>query len=215
MTDSGIDVVEATDEMAMVVLGDTLDGIELMAVEDAKRRADAIEALIPISIVGHNKTKEELREAFKALRPVVKDGNLIQFYRSAFGKVFKGKGLIIKIIPQLSNILEQSVLAYSEADNLGGTMRPDGTVHKEHPNVVSFDNYVGKVEIDGREYYVRTTVKRQKEKRGHILSSCQMWNYMKNPPMVCRIRNLLRARGTTNGLLIQSYNIFLIMQMES
>lgn len=40
-------------------------------------------------------------------------------------------------------------------------VRPDGTIHKEHPNVDSFDNYVGKVNIGGKEYYVRTTVKRE------------------------------------------------------
>lgn len=33
--------------------------------------------------------------------------------------------------------------------------------NKEHPNVDSFDNYVGKVNIGGKEYYVRTTVKRE------------------------------------------------------
>lgn len=32
----------------------------------------------------------------------------------------------------------------------------------------------------------------------------------KNPPMICRIRNLLRARGTINRLLMQNLIIFFI-----
>lgn len=160
LKDAGVEVVEATDAMAEAVLAK--GGVQMMSVPEAKRRADAIENLTPININGNTKTKEELKEDYKNLPSVNKAGNKIQFYVSAFKKIYKEGGLFGQIIPQLDEILEQSVLAYSEADNLGGTKRPDGTIHKAHPNVVSFDNYVGKVTINGKEYYVRTTVKSQR-----------------------------------------------------
>lgn len=50
------------------------------------------------------------------------------------------------------------MLAFSEEDNLGNTVRRDGTKHKAHPNVNEFNHYVGKVEIDSKDYFVRTTV---------------------------------------------------------
>lgn len=96
---------------------------------------------------------------YGSLPGVEKDGRLVEFYRSAFKKIYKEGGLFGQIVPVLDDVLDNSVLAYSEADKLGGMVRPDGTIHKEHPNVDSFDNYVGKVNIGGKEYYVRTTVK--------------------------------------------------------
>ena len=161
---SGIEVVEVSDAMAEAVMG--MGGVELMAVEEAKRRADAIEGLTPINVTSNNKTKEELSEDYKNLPSVEKEGRVIEFYNSAFKKNYKEGGLFAQVVPQLDEILKQSVLAYSEKDNRGGVVRPDGTIHKTHPNVDAFDNYVGKVEIEGKEYYVRTTVKRQEGESG-------------------------------------------------
>ena len=95
---------------------------------------------------------------FKKIGSVNKDGKEVTFYNSAFKKVHKAGGLFEQAIPALKEAFENSVLAYSEKDNLGGMLRPDGTTHKEHKNVDSFDNYVGKVRIGGKEYYVRYTV---------------------------------------------------------
>ena len=124
-------------------------------------RLRAIRALEPIEVEGNDFGKVELREIYANLPDVEKDGRLIHFYRSAFKKIYKEGGLFGQIVPVLDDVLDNSVLAYSEADKLGGMVRPDGTIHKEHPNVDSFDNYVGKVNIGGKEYYVRTTVKRE------------------------------------------------------
>ena len=121
-------------------------------------RLRAIRALKPIEVERNEMSRAELREEYNNLPNVVKDGREIEFYRSAFKKIYKDGGLFGQVIPVLDKVLEQSVLAYSEMDNLGGMVRPDGTVHKEHSNVISFDNYVGKVNIEGKECYVRTTV---------------------------------------------------------
>lgn len=124
-------------------------------------RLRAIRALDPIVVEHNDLSKDELREVYGSLPGVEKDGRLVEFYRSAFKKIYKEGGLFGQIVPVLDDVLDNSVLAYSEADKLGGMVRPDGTIHKEHPNVDSFDNYVGKVNIGGKEYYVRTTVKRE------------------------------------------------------
>ena len=107
-----------------------------------------------------------------------------------------------QIIPQLDKILEQSVLAYSEADNLGGTKRPDGTIHKEHKNVASFDNYVGKVTIGGSDYYVRITVQNNKsgENGTHSFFVTSVEIY-KNPAQGQTIPLTLRGTTNSNGII--------------
>lgn len=193
---SGIEVVQVSDAEAQEMLA--LGGVEMMAVEEAKRRADAIEGLTPITVTSNNKTKEELSEDYKNLPSVEKEGKVIEFYNSAFKKIYKEGGLFAQVVPQLDEILKQSVLAYSENDNLGGTMRPDGSTHKEHKNVESFDNYVGKVNINGSEYYVRITVQHNKsgENGTHSFFVTNV-NVYKNPTESQTIP--LTLRGTTNS----------------
>ena len=149
--------VEAAEDVAFV------EDEEEEASEERKlyreiEAADEILNLEPIEIERNNLTKDELRREYNNLPSVIKNGREIEFYHSAFKKIYKPGGLFGQIVPVLDEVLAQSVLAYSEGDSLGGMIRPDGTVHKEHPNVGRFDNYVGKVSINDREYYVRTTV---------------------------------------------------------
>lgn len=121
-------------------------------------RLSAIRELKPIKIERNSMSREELFAKYKSLPTVNRDGNKIRFLRTAFGKNYKEGGLFAQISPRLNDVLSSAVLAYSEKDSLGGTTRPDGTKHKAHPNVLSFDNYVNKVSIENCEYYVRMTV---------------------------------------------------------
>lgn len=123
-------------------------------------RLRAIRALEPVAVERNEMSRAELREVYNNLPSVEKDGREIEFYRSAFKKIYKEGGLFGQVVPVLDEVLEKSVLAYSEEDNLGGMARPDGSVHKEHPNIIAFDNFIGKIVIEGNEYYVRTTVGR-------------------------------------------------------
>ena len=142
------------------------DGHELSDGE----RLRAIRDLEPIEVERNDMSRAELREVYNNLPSVEKDGREIEFYRSAFKKIYKDGGLFGQVVPVLDEILEQSVLAYSEEDNLGGMTRPDGTIHKEHPNSLSFDNYVGKVDIDGIGHYVRITIQHDKGNRNGMHS---------------------------------------------
>ena len=91
-------------------------------------RLRAIRALEPIEVEGNDFGKVELREIYANLPDVEKDGRLIHFYRSTFKKIYKEGGLFGQVVPVLDDVLDNSVLAYSEADKLGGMVRPDGTI---------------------------------------------------------------------------------------
>ena len=139
---------------------DTKDGNRYRDGEEMSdgERLRAIRALEPIEVERNDMTKAELREVYNNLPTVEKEGREIEFYHSAFKKIYKDGGLFGQVVPVLDEVLDKSVLAYSERDNLGGMTRPDGTVHKEHTNIISFDNYIGSVSISGKDYYVRLTV---------------------------------------------------------
>ena len=126
-------------------------------------RLRAIRALVPVAVERNNMSRAELFAEYRTLPDVAKDGINIQFLRTAFGKNYKEGGLFAQVVPQLDALLEGSILAYSEKDSLGGMQRPDGTEHKAHPNVISFDNYVNKALIADKEYYVRMTVQKTRD----------------------------------------------------
>lgn len=173
------------------------DGTEMSDGE----RLRAIRALAPIPVARNELSREELREVYNNLPVVEKDGREIEFYRSAFKKIYKKEGLFGQVVPVLDEVLEKSVLAYSEGDNLGGTVRPDGTVHRVHPNVDSFDNYVGKVSINGKEYYVRTTVQTQEGQSGpHSVFVTEVSIY-ENTASSLSYPGTPRARVTTDGIV--------------
>ena len=164
-------------------------------------RLRAIRALDPIVVEHNDLSKDELREVYGSLPGVEKDGRLVEFYRSAFKKIYKEGGLFGQIVPVLDDVLDNSVLAYSEADNLGGLVRPDGTVHKGHDNIISFDNYVGVVEIDGKRYFVRTTVQNEIGRSGTHAFFVSNVDVYENPRENRTIP--ITSRGTTdfNGVL--------------
>ena len=201
---TGVKVEVLTKEEAEKALAEleAMNGVEKMSVSEAKKRADAIESLSPINITSNTKTKEELNADYKSLPSVKKGGKMIEFYNSAFKKIYKEGGLFAQIVPQLDKILEQSVMAYYENDNLGGIVRPDGTVHKAHPNISKFYNYIGKVKIGGKEYYVRTTVKEEMSGQSgtHSYMVTDVSLYDKTTKSLS-LPITTRARGTLSGIV--------------
>lgn len=158
---SGIDVVSDVSEGQRVL--DMANGkgeeTRLMSVDERKERIEQINKIAPERVEDKPTTRKEARSAYADLKPVEKDGATVEFYNSAFGKAWHGEDCLFgKIIPKIREIFKSSVLAYSETDNLGGKLKPDGTIHKKHPNIKAFHNYVGKVIIGNKPYYVRFTV---------------------------------------------------------
>lgn len=138
-----------------------LSGIDIAKINDIIREA-GFETACSISFVDARRYRvEELRLVYQNLECAEKDGRKIEFFNSAFKKIYKEGGLFAQVIPHLKEILESSILAYSGPDSYGGQVRPDGTTHREHPSVEEFANYVGKIKIDDRVYYIRSTVQCQ------------------------------------------------------
>ena len=109
-----------------------------------------------------------------------------------------------KAIPALKDAFEKSVFAFSEKDNLSGKVRKDGTIHKEHRSIRSFDNYIGKVDIEGKEYYIRYIVQMQPGQNGvhsQMVTNVELYD-TKNPVSVASYRDSsLPARLDTNRIV--------------
>lgn len=167
---NGLDIEVVPQEEAEKALAEleAISGVERMAVSEAKKRADEIKNITALPITSKKRSKEELLKIYKQLKPVKKGGENIEFFHGVFGKAWHGEdSMFAKIVPYLREIFTDSKLAYSEVDTLGGSIRKDGTIHKKHPNIIGYHNYVGKVNVDGIEYYVRFTVQEEKSgKRG-------------------------------------------------
>jgi len=141
-------------------------------------------------------------DVFRGLRKGknVHDGTEVTFFVSAYRKIAKDGELSEKIIATLPNIFDYSILAYYGPDSLGGNLRPDGTVHKAHPNTEEVRNYVGKVNVEGRIYYVRFTVNMQKNNNGvHSYFATDIDIYKTSSEVSLSDSNLLGARVTENG----------------
>ena len=130
--------------------------------------ASEIEALKPTKIEKHSLTRDEQKKLYQSFKPETNSstGEKVDFYHSAFGKNHREDGLFEKIVPQIRELFKKAELIYSEPEQLAGTLRKDATTHKEHRDVVGYGNYLNKVEIDGKEYYVRFTVQRKKNESG-------------------------------------------------
>ena len=142
----------------------TSDSLDVTGLE---KRIDIIKTMKATPIEIGSTSKEDVRNAYNSLTKATnrKDGKTIEFYRGVFGKMWRGEdSMFAKIAPSLDKIFEDSVYGFSSADNLGSTVRPDGTIHKEHRNIDSYDYYIGKAKVDSKDYYVRFTI--QNEHKG-------------------------------------------------
>ena len=82
----------------------------------------------------------------------IHDGCEVQWVKSAVGKILRHKGFdTSRLIPVIKDVFDNSVLIASEQE-----MKREG--HKEHPNFKGYHHYVGKIQADGKEYYVRFTL---------------------------------------------------------
>ena len=126
-------------------------------------RVEAIMRLHPIDVDIRNYSKEQLFQIYKALPNVMKDDVPIH---SAYKKTYKENGLFALLVPQLNVISEKSVFLYSTPDSMAGLSRPDGTIHRSHPNIIEYSNFIGKAKVGKSIYYVNFTVAKQKEQCG-------------------------------------------------
>ena len=86
------------------------------------------------------------------------DGLEVRFVNSTLGKILRHKGFnTALIIPQLKQIYDKSVPLGFQIERQQPP-KADGRPHKTHTNFIGYHNYLGKISLNGKEYYVRFTV---------------------------------------------------------
>ena len=118
-------------------------------------RLRLIDALNPISVDGNPSIEQREAEAvFSHLKNGKNryDGREVVWVKNSVGKIMRHKGFdTSRLIPAIKDVFDASVPILSEAEE-----RKPG--HKEHSNFKGYHHYVGKISLDGRDYYVRFTL---------------------------------------------------------
>lgn len=113
-----------------------------------------IDELSPEPIVRNTFDDKQLRETYASLPngKNIYDGRIVEFVNVSLGKILRHKGFDYRqIIPQIKTVFDKSVPIFFEEELL----KPG---HKVHGNYEGYHHYLGKIEMDGRNYYVRFTV---------------------------------------------------------
>jgi hypothetical protein len=117
-------------------------------------RLSRVNDLLPTVIVPNSLTEHEARAVYRLL-PTVRnshDSREVRFVNATFGKLIGHKGVDAKqIIPYLPSLFAGSILIYSEEQQ-----RIAG--HKWHNNLKCYHNYLTKISLCKRDYFVRLTV---------------------------------------------------------
>jgi hypothetical protein len=134
------------------------------------RILELVEKLDAVHIVPTDLSDQQARDIYGTLgvgRNKI-NGDIVHFVKTTFNKIRKHQGVNVKlIITQLRHVFENSVPIYNEPERV---MRG----HKQHDNFVGYRNYLGKVRINGTDYFVRFTAQelkpswKNKEKIGKL-----------------------------------------------
>ena len=80
------------------------------------------------------------------------DGREVKWVKNTIGKILRNKGFdASRLVPVIKEVFDNSVHIFSENEII-----KEG--HKIHSNFIDYHHYVGKIEDNGNEYYVRFTV---------------------------------------------------------
>jgi hypothetical protein len=128
-------------------------------------KIDQIDNLVPIIIETNVLTENQALKAYLALHNEKnkQDGRIIRFVKNTFGKIVRHKGVDTKqIIPLLDKLFADSVPLYSEYPT-------PMTGHKEHSNFEMYHNYLNKINLNGKDYFVRLTVQQLKTRTKNFI----------------------------------------------
>jgi hypothetical protein len=89
-------------------------------------------------------------------------GQTAAFVSASFGKIIRHRGFDIRMIPVLGDAYEKAHHAYDE-DVI--------ETHKKHPNFSGYSNYVSKINLEDKEYYVRFTLQNFKSRQDNVRNS--------------------------------------------
>jgi hypothetical protein len=123
---------------------------------NTKVTPDMIRDLIPVRVGTDVLTADQAYAIYQALPNGENrlDGSIVRFVHTSFGKLIRHKGFdVIQIIPLLKTIFDQSILIYSEKEDVRAG-------HKVHTNFDRYLNYLAKIRDGEVVYYVRLTVQK-------------------------------------------------------
>jgi hypothetical protein len=112
--------------------------------------------------------KKAAREIFSKLGTIInQDGTKARFPQKTAGKILVDQGFkTSSIVPYLKELYETALFAYDEHER-NQSPRPDGSIHKPHPDVETYRSHVNKfIDENDNEYYIHfvTYIKKRAQK---------------------------------------------------
>ena len=158
----------------------TAEGIELSEIE-LREKSRQLEGLVPIAVKALPDGFDS-KAAYLALENGRnrRDGRIVRFVNSTYGKIIRHKGYdTARIIPQLKEIFDASIPIGFQPER-PQPMRPDGTIHKKHPNFVGYHNYLGKIADADGVYYVRFTIQEERTRNKEYIPNSLHSTFVSN-----------------------------------
>jgi hypothetical protein len=116
-------------------------------------RAEAIKAIVPkeyTPVKGLDKDGvKKYLASFGNIEKETASGKIsFRFPTVMAGKIVADQGFDTKtIVPYFGELFKNALFAYSENENKQQRQRPDGSIHKLHPDVIQYDNFVNKFSL--------------------------------------------------------------------
>lgn len=125
-----------------------------------------LDALNPVSVDGISSIgQREAEEIFAKLENGRNkyDGREVVWVKNSVGKIIRHKGFdTSRLIPVIKDVFDASVPIISETEE----HKPG---HKEHSNFKGYHHYVGKISLNGKDYYVRFTLQEINTRRKDVV----------------------------------------------
>ena len=126
--------------------------------EQRAAKVATVRALTPVQISNNPVSPEHAEAQYRAFGTVaMPDDTRVNLVHSTFGKLagHRNSDQIMRLIPQLPELMGTSVYAYPERDRYG------------RQNINAWHNYVAKATLDGKDYYVRFAIQEVKKEQVH------------------------------------------------
>lgn len=127
--------------------------------EELKENFKKVVALKPVSIDSNRNItdQKEAEQIFRNLGEVTNksDGYNADFAVQSVGKLLRHKGF------DYGKVFESAGELFANAQKVFSTEEEKKEGHKEHPNIKAYNNYVNKISLNGKDYYIRFTTREE------------------------------------------------------
>lgn len=127
--------------------------------EELKENFKKVVSLNPVSIDSNRNItdQKEAEQIFRNLGEVTNksDGHNADFAVQSVGKLLRHKGF------DYGKVFESAGELFANAQKVFSTEEEKKEGHKEHPNIKAYNNYVNKISLNGKDYYIRFTTREE------------------------------------------------------